>query len=340
MRWSPALIPAARRATAGRPARPSPTCGSSVAGAASAGPACASAPGSSRSSSRCSATRSPTRCSSPGQERLDGLNHRGRAAAGPQREAAPAGGRARGARPHRRTTAKSKGLIPRPGDDLADPLRRSWLGGLRPPSSRTDPATGAAANELAGTGPGRFRTRRHRLSRAVSGLHPLRPPAPRGPAALGPHATRRRLGRACALTFLFMFAAVVMRLADVQVVHPGRYVSQGERQRFVSKQLPAGRGSMLDRNGVELALSLPQKSVFADPEMVGQAGKLTETARHRARAAAPHGRRGSRVEDDRHGPLRAPGPHGLRSRWPPSIEQAAPRRHRHLRRVQALPAER
>ena len=54
-----------------------------------------------------------------------------------------------------------------------------------------------------------------------------------------------------------MFAAVVIRLADVQVVHPDRYVTQGVRQRFVSKQLPAGRGC-LDRNGVELALSLPE----------------------------------------------------------------------------------
>jgi cell division protein FtsI (penicillin-binding protein 3) len=80
------------------------------------------------------------------------------------------------------------------------------------------------------------------------------------------------------VTFLVMFTAVVVRLADVQVVNPGRYVTQGERQRFVSKQLPAGRGALLDRNGIELALSLPQKSVFADPEVVGQAGKIHETA--------------------------------------------------------------
>ncbi|MBV9952547.1 MAG: penicillin-binding protein 2 [Acidimicrobiia bacterium] len=110
----------------------------------------------------------------------------------------------------------------------------------------------------------------------MSGPHPLdrrrrvgRPPSAR--------ATKRRLVGLC-VTFLLMFTAVVIRLADVQVVHPGRYVSLGVRQRFVSKQLPAGRGALLDRNGVELALSLPQKSVFADPEMVGESGKLHQTA--------------------------------------------------------------
>ena len=90
-------------------------------------------------------------------------------------------------------------------------------------------------------------------------------------------ATRRRLVGLCA-AFFVMFAAVVIRLADVQVIHPDRYVSQGVRQRFVSKQLPAGRGTVLDRNGVELALSLPQKSVFADPQLVTRTGHIHETA--------------------------------------------------------------
>ena len=76
------------------------------------------------------------------------------------------------------------------------------------------------------------------------------------------------------------FTAVVWRLADVQVVDPDRYVNQGERQRIVSKKIPVGRGSILDRNGTELALSLPKKTVFADPKLVNESTKMTpaETA--------------------------------------------------------------
>jgi cell division protein FtsI (penicillin-binding protein 3) len=107
---------------------------------------------------------------------------------------------------------------------------------------------------------GAYSDRRHRLGR---------PPSSR--------ATRRRL-IGLGATFFLMFGAVVIRLADVQVVHPDRYVTQGVRQRFVSKQLPAGRGSVLDRNGIELALSLPQKSVFADPELVSRSGQAHRIA--------------------------------------------------------------
>ncbi|MEJ7584622.1 MAG: hypothetical protein WKF43_11180 [Acidimicrobiales bacterium] len=56
--------------------------------------------------------------------------------------------------------------------------------------------------------------------------------------------------------FCVMFAAVVVKLADAQVLNPDRAVNQGLRQRFVSKVIPAGRGSILDRDGTELALSI------------------------------------------------------------------------------------
>jgi len=77
---------------------------------------------------------------------------------------------------------------------------------------------------------------------------------------------------------VLLFAAVVLKLADVQVINPGRYINQGERQRIVSKTIPAGRGSLLDRNGVELALSLPQSTVFADPKLVLEGKQQVRTA--------------------------------------------------------------
>jgi cell division protein FtsI (penicillin-binding protein 3) len=64
------------------------------------------------------------------------------------------------------------------------------------------------------------------------------------------------------------FAAVVVRLAQVQVLEPERYVARGAEQREVSKVIPAGRGMLLDREGVELALSVPRESIYADPALV------------------------------------------------------------------------
>ena len=100
---------------------------------------------------------------------------------------------------------------------------------------------------------------------------PRRPPTrptygPRYTPPPSARAIRRRL-LVLGAAFFVMFGAVAVRLADVQVLHPDRYVLQGVKQRFVSKTLPAGRGAILDRNGLELALSLPQKSVFADPDL-------------------------------------------------------------------------
>jgi cell division protein FtsI/penicillin-binding protein 2 len=68
--------------------------------------------------------------------------------------------------------------------------------------------------------------------------------------------------------FVLLFCAAVARLADVQVLQPGRYVHLGEEQRVVRESLPAGRGTIFDRNGVELAMSVPQQTVFADPSMI------------------------------------------------------------------------
>lgn len=73
----------------------------------------------------------------------------------------------------------------------------------------------------------------------------------------------------CALAF----AAVVVRLAQVQVLEPERYVARGAEQREVSKVIPAGRGMLLDREGVELALSVPRESIYADPALVTDAAR-------------------------------------------------------------------
>ncbi len=64
------------------------------------------------------------------------------------------------------------------------------------------------------------------------------------------------------------FAGLVWRLADVQVVSAERYAVFGESQRLESRVLPADRGSILDRNGTELAISINRQTVWADPSLV------------------------------------------------------------------------
>lgn len=64
------------------------------------------------------------------------------------------------------------------------------------------------------------------------------------------------------------FAAVVVRLVDLQLVAPGRYAAAGMAQRLRTVPLPAERGSIFDRNGAELAMSVGQKTVWADPRAV------------------------------------------------------------------------
>jgi cell division protein FtsI (penicillin-binding protein 3) len=64
------------------------------------------------------------------------------------------------------------------------------------------------------------------------------------------------------------FAGLVWRLADVQGVSAERYAVFGESQRLESRVLPADRGSILDRNGAELAISIRRQTVCADPTQV------------------------------------------------------------------------
>lgn len=79
--------------------------------------------------------------------------------------------------------------------------------------------------------------------------------------------------------FVMVFGFVVLKQVDLQLLHPSRYNQWGMRQRLVSVALPAGRGSIIDRNGEDLALSIPQTTVYADPSKVDR--------RHAAQALAP-----------------------------------------------------
>lgn len=76
-----------------------------------------------------------------------------------------------------------------------------------------------------------------------------------------------------------LFAGIVVRLVDLQAVSAGRYRSLGLSQRVRTVTLPAERGSIFDRNGNDLAVSAPAKTVYADPRVITDpAGTIAKLA--------------------------------------------------------------
>jgi cell division protein FtsI (penicillin-binding protein 3) len=67
---------------------------------------------------------------------------------------------------------------------------------------------------------------------------------------------------------VLLFLVVVGRLAQLQLVNGQRYAAFGASQRVRPVVLAAERGSMFDREGADLALSVPQHTVWADPRLV------------------------------------------------------------------------
>jgi cell division protein FtsI (penicillin-binding protein 3) len=106
-----------------------------------------------------------------------------------------------------------------------------------------------------------------RLTRDPHRPHrPHRPP-PRGPRPPSRDTQRRRI-IALLIVVVLLFVLVAGRLAQLQLLDGHRYVQFGESQRVKPVSLPAERGSLFDRDGNDLAMSVPQHTVWADPRLV------------------------------------------------------------------------
>jgi len=64
------------------------------------------------------------------------------------------------------------------------------------------------------------------------------------------------------------FVGVGMRLGYLQTVQSKDYVETARRQRVRRIDLPATRGAIYDRRGGELAISVPAKTIYANPKQV------------------------------------------------------------------------
>lgn len=74
------------------------------------------------------------------------------------------------------------------------------------------------------------------------------------------------------LVCMLGFGAILVRLVDVQVMSAGRFADLGRSQRIRSVDLPAQRGSIFDRNGADLAVSVRRPTVWADPRAIVDPG--------------------------------------------------------------------
>tara|TARA_Y100000310_G_scaffold312334_1_gene359522 strand:+ start:774 stop:2627 length:1854 start_codon:yes stop_codon:yes gene_type:complete len=83
-------------------------------------------------------------------------------------------------------------------------------------------------------------------------------------------AQKRLKRRIVVVGFIFLVLSGLLgwRLVELQIMEPDRYLERGLAQRIRTVTLPAARGAIVDRNGVDLALSVPRLSVVANPGMV------------------------------------------------------------------------
>jgi cell division protein FtsI (penicillin-binding protein 3) len=82
-----------------------------------------------------------------------------------------------------------------------------------------------------------------------------------------PVRTRRRLVGVYVL-FALMFLAIIVRVGLVQTTQAAAFVNDGESKRLHTTKLPAGRGTIFDRNGVEMAMTVPATTIWADPRLI------------------------------------------------------------------------
>jgi cell division protein FtsI (penicillin-binding protein 3) len=194
---------------------------------------------------------------------------------------------ATGARPAPSTRAGTRGS--RAGTTTRASARRTSVGAAGSAGKAAGRKAAAAGRKVAAA-VSRSATRRpgaKTTSRRPTGAGPVgrrdrrapglpagrsRPLADRGAPPRVPRLSRPGSPRARALGLLVglivLFAVVVVRLVYVQVLGADRYVAYGEEQRIEPIEVAGGRGAIYDRNGNDLAISIPRTTVAADPSIV------------------------------------------------------------------------
>jgi cell division protein FtsI (penicillin-binding protein 3) len=102
-------------------------------------------------------------------------------------------------------------------------------------------------------------------------VRPTRPP--RSPRPAHP---ARRLG-VCSALLILGFGALAARVGQLQIADGGRYKQLSVNLALHTIPLTAERGSVFDRNGRDLAMSIEKTTVYADPTLVTDAASEAAT---------------------------------------------------------------
>lgn len=166
-----------------------------------------------------------------------------------------------------------RSVAPTPVERLSSPMRAVSGYAASGNSTRAGSSFGGhgSGSELAGQSVARFLTWSKIILdetvRAISGRPSQQPVRRESQDRLGSVRHRRRLLLVLGVTVI-LFSIVVGKVVQLQVISPERYVSFGQAQRTNTQVLAADRGSILDRNGAELVISRPARSVFVDPKLI------------------------------------------------------------------------
>ncbi len=69
-------------------------------------------------------------------------------------------------------------------------------------------------------------------------------------------------------SLVIVFGVMVSRVAYLQIIQPERLIKEGDNRTVRIKKTAVQRGMIMDRNGVELAVSVPVQTIWADPKRV------------------------------------------------------------------------
>lgn len=81
-----------------------------------------------------------------------------------------------------------------------------------------------------------------------------------------------------------VFCGLAVRAAYIQVVEPDMLVEQGDNRTIRTRERAVHRGLILDRNGQELAVSVPVNAIWADPKVIHARDGLADRRRWQALA--------------------------------------------------------
>lgn len=82
-----------------------------------------------------------------------------------------------------------------------------------------------------------------------------------------------RFGVICGCVVLALLA-LIGRAAYIQVLEPGKLIQEGDMRSLRVKAMPSARGIISDRNGEQLAVSVPVQAVWADPVQIYKSGGI------------------------------------------------------------------